>query len=129
MKSKGFLVVLILAAGAAVILWLTKPVGEEGPEKKPLLEKKIQAVDKAKELSTQVNLKAIQREIFVYISEYGRAPENLQQILQTAQLMSGDKDAWGTPVQYKQISDDSFQLISAGNDREFDTSDDIVLKY
>ena len=27
------------------------------------------------------------------------------------------------------ISDDSFHLISAGNDREFDTSDDIVLEY
>ncbi len=129
MKSKGFLAVFILVAGVAVILWQTKQVGEEGLEEKTLLEKKIQAIDTAKELATQVNLKAIQREIFMYISEYGRAPENLQQLLQKAQLMSGDKDAWGTPVQYKRISDDSFQLISAGNDREFDTSDDIVLKY
>ncbi len=129
MKSKGFLVVFILVAGAAVILWQTKPTGEEGLEKKTLLEKKIQAIDTAKEQATQMNLKALQREIVMYISEYGRAPENLQQLLQEARLMSGDKDAWGTPVQYKRISDDSFQLISAGNDREFDTSDDIVLKY
>jgi len=123
MKPKGFLAAFVLVAGVAVILWQTKPVGEEG------LQKKIQAVDRAKEQATQMNLKALQREIVMYISEYGRAPENLKQFLQNARLMTGDEDAWGIPVQYKRISDDSFQLISAGNDREFDTSDDIVLKY
>ena len=135
MKSKGFLVVLISAAAVVVILWQLKPAGEEGIEKEALLEKKthleksVQAVDRAKEMATQANLKAIQMEVFMYISEYGKTPANLQQILQTAQLKSGDKDAWGTPVRYKRISDESFQLISAGSDRKFDTRDDIVLKY
>ena len=60
MKPKVFLAVFILVAGVAVILWQTKQVGEEGLEEKTLLEKKIQAIDTAKELATQVNLKAIQ---------------------------------------------------------------------
>ncbi len=123
MKPKGFLAIFILVAGVAVILWQIKPVGEEG------LQKKIQAVDTAKEQATRMNLKAIQREIVVYISTHGRAPENLEQLPQTVMLMIGNADAWGTSVQYKRISDDSFQLISAGNDREFDTTDDIVLEY
>lgn len=123
MKLKGFLAIFILVAAVVIILWQIKPVGEEG------LMKKIQTVDKAKEQATRMNLKALQQEIVVYILGHGRAPENLKQLPQPAMLMIENADAWGTTVQYKRISDDSFQLISAGNDREFDTSDDIVLKY
>ncbi len=123
MKLKGFLVIFVLVAAVLVILWQIKPVGEEG------LKKKIQAVDTVKEQATRMNLKALQREIVVYISTHGRAPENLKQLPQMAMLMIGNADAWGTSVQYKRISDDSFHLVSAGNDREFDTIDDIVLEY
>lgn len=135
MKSRGFLVVLVMAAVVVVLLWQLKPAGEENieteklQEKKTHLEKGVQSVNRAREMATQANLKAIQMEVFMYISEYGKTPADLQQILQTAQLKSGDKDAWGTSVRYKRISDDSFHLISAGSDREFDTSDDVVLKY
>ena len=122
-------------AAAAVLLWQAKTIGEKGLKKKTGLEKKtelektVQAIDTAKELSTQVNMKAIQLEVFMYISEYGKAPENLHQLLENTGLTKKDKDAWGTQVQYKRISDESFHLISAGNDKEFDTNDDIVLKY
>jgi len=129
MKPRGIIAVFIIMAGAAIFLWQTKPPGEQGPEKKTVLEKKIQVIDTAKELSTQVNMKAIQREVFMYISEYGKVPENLNQLLENAQLETEDKDAWGTPIQYKRISDECFYLLSAGNDKKFDTIDDIVLKY
>jgi hypothetical protein len=123
MKLKGFLAILILVAAVVVILKQIKPVRDEG------LMKKIQTVDTAKEQATRMNLKALQREIVDYILTHGRAPENLKQLPQTAMLMIKNVDEWGTQVRYKRISDDSFHLISAGNDREFDTSDDIVLEY
>jgi hypothetical protein len=123
MKLKGFLAILILVAAVVVILKQIKPVGDEG------LMKKIQTVDTAKEQATRMNLKALQWEIVDYILAHGRAPENLKQLPQTAMLMIEKGDEWGTQIRYKRISDDSFHLISAGNDREFDTSDDIVLEY
>ena len=123
MKPKGFLAILILVAAVVVILKQIKPVGNEG------LKKKIQTVDTAKEQATRMNLRALQREIVDYILTHGRAPENLKQLPQTAMHMIENVDEWGTKVRYKRISDDSFHLISAGNDREFDTADDIVLEY
>ena len=136
MRSRGFLIVMVfIAAVGVVLLWQSKPAGEEELEKESPLEKKtpltkgVQAVDRAKVLAAQANLKSIQLEVLSYISEYGRTPENLEPILQSAHLESGDKDIWGTPVRYVRISDESFQLISAGSDRKFDTRDDIVLKY
>ncbi len=123
MKLKGFLAIFILVAAVLVILWQTKPIEEEG------VMKKIQSVDRAREQATRMNLKAIQQEIVMYISTHSRTPQDLKQLPPRALLMIGTADAWGTTVQYKRISDDSFNLISAGNDREFDTTDDIVLEY
>ncbi|MFC2168551.1 type II secretion system protein GspG [Acidobacteriota bacterium] len=91
--------------------------------------KKIQTVDTAKEQATRINLKAFQKEIVSFILMHGRSPENLKQLPQSAMLLIEDTDAWGIPVRYKRISDDSFQLFSAGSDREFGTADDIVLEY
>ena len=123
MKLKGFLALFILVGAVVVILWQVKPLGDQG------LKKKIQAIDTAKVQTTELNLKALQREIVVYMTTHARAPENLKQLPQTALLMIETADAWGTPIRYERISDDSFRLISAGNDREFNTSDDIVSEY
>ena len=123
MNFKGVLTVLLLAVATVLVLKQIKPMGHGG-----ILEN-IQVVDNTKEQTTEMNLKSLQREIIIYISEHGKAPETLKQLPQHSQTIANIPDAWGIPIRYTRISRDSFLIISAGKDRVFDTSDDIVLDY
>ncbi len=123
MKLKGFLAILIIAAAVVIIFRQIKPVKDVG------LMKMIKTIDTSKVQATRLNLMALQREIVVYISSHGSAPENLKQLPSMTMRMIENADAWGIPIKYKRISDDSFTLISAGNDNKFETTDDIVLEF
>ena len=121
MSLKGMLAVILIVLAVVFILKQIKPIGDGG-----ILEK-IRIVDKTKKQTTHMNLKSLQREIIVYISEHGKAPESLKQLPRHSKYIANLPDAWGTPIRYRRISGDHFLIISAGIDREFDTSDDIIL--
>ena len=44
------------------------------------------------------------------------------------ELISNYKDAWGTALRYER-TDDDYDVVSAGRDREFDTPDDISMRH
>lgn len=123
MKIRGFLVVVILGAALYLILHYV----ESGADSD--LPKKIQAVSKTGEMTTEMNMKSLQREIVSYIAEHNRAPENLEKIFAMHGWLRGIADVWGTPISYTRVSDSRFLLRSAGKDMKFNTADDIVLEY
>ena len=128
MRGKGFIAFLIIGAAALLLLWYLKPGGDKSLPEEALL-KGIETVDTAREQSTQMNMRSIQQEILVYMSDHGRAPESLEQLPQRSRIIAQNPDAWGTRIRYRRISDQSFELISAGRDKEFNTQDDVVLEY
>jgi len=120
---KGILAVLILAGAIAILLWMiqSKP-GET-------IQKQVESFSTVKAKTTRINMLTLQREIISYLSSYGKIPEDLQQMISARALFTEVNDAWGNPIDYDRISDMSFKLVSAGGDREFNTTDDIVLEY
>jgi hypothetical protein len=123
MKLKGFLVIIILGAAIYVILhYIQSGVDSDLPEK-------IQAISKTGEMTTEMNMKSLQREIVSYMAEQGDTPESLDKIFILKPSLKGIADVWGTRIDYKRISDSSFLLLSAGKDMKFNTSDDILLEY
>jgi hypothetical protein len=123
MKLKGFLVIFILGAAIYLILHYV----QSGPDSD--LPEKIQAISKTGDMTTEMNMKSLQREIVSYMAEHGDTPESLDKIIRVKPWLKGIADVWGTPFDYKRISDTSFLLLSAGKDMKFNTSDDIVLEY
>jgi hypothetical protein len=43
-------------------------------------------------------------------------------------MFTGGFDAWGNVIRYEKLSDDNFELTSAGPDKMFDTEDDIIVE-
>jgi hypothetical protein len=123
MKARGLLIVLILAVAIVYLIWFSKS-GE-----KTHLEQQVDRFVQAKEDLTRVNMQTLQKVIQSYIASEGQTPKSLQE-LRTANLLMGNiLDGWGKSIKYERLSDSSFRLISAGNDKTFDTEDDIVLDY
>lgn len=123
MKLKGFLVIVILGAAVYMILhYVQSGVNSDLPEK-------IQSINKTGDMTTEMNMKSLQREIVSYMVEHGDTPETLDKIFLMKPWLKGIADVWGTPFDYKRISDSSFLLLSAGKDMKFNTPDDIALEY
>jgi hypothetical protein len=123
MKTRGLLIVLVLAVAIVYLIWFSKS-GE-----KTHLEQQVDRFVQAKEDLTRVNMQTLQKIIESYIASEGQTPKNLQE-LRTANLLMGNiLDGWGKSIRYERLSDSSFRLISAGKDKTFDTEDDIVLDY
>jgi len=123
MKIKGFLAVLLLVVVIVYFLYLVK-----GKKQERIVEQ-VQRFSNVKKQITEANLTALQKTITAYIAGQGRAPENLQELRLFNPTLSGKLDEWGTPIKYVKLSDISFRLISAGEDRTFNTPDDIILDY
>jgi len=123
MKLRGFLVIIILGAAIYLVLHYVESGGDSD------LPEKIQSINRVGDTTTEMNMKALQREIVAYMTEFGDTPPNLERIHTTKPWLKGMADAWGTPFNYRRIDDSSFLLRSAGKDMKFGTADDIVLEY
>lgn len=122
MAKKGFLAVFIVATAIVFLLWVAK-TGKQRII--PEVEKYRQA-----ELElTKVNMTSLERVIVGFIAEEGRTPNDLRELRALRALLSANLDAWGTAIKYERLSDENFRLISAGKDKAFNTSDDIVLNH
>ena len=72
--------------------------------------------------SIQVMTEAAE-EVEAYQEEKGSLPDDV-----TGQgLMKNEQDAWGTEIRYRRVSEDKFEIRSAGMDGEFGTGDDLPI--
>lgn len=122
MKRRGFLVLLVLAAVAVYFLWIAKT------GKKEIIEE-VEIFGKAQKEVTRTNMDTLSREILTFITQEGRTPKELKELRKYHALFTVGLDGWGTAIKYKRLSSDDFRLISAGKDKAFNTSDDIVIDY
>jgi len=120
MKIKGFLAILIIVAILVYFLWFLKAGKDEA------IYSEIEAFDKTKSQLTETNIVTLERIIESFIALNGKAPDNLKEIQSIQPLGEGRWDAWGTAIKYEKLSDEKFRLISAGQDKTFNTVDDIV---
>jgi hypothetical protein len=72
-------------------------------------------------IQTTSSMVESERIIVEYRDEHGAFPDGVQGNL----MIRDHTDAWATPLHYERVSDDAFEIRSAGPDRTFDTSDDI----
>jgi hypothetical protein len=131
MKIRGFLAIIVVAAGLLYLLFLMQGGKEELPtqgekEKLPL---PVRAYRAAELQSTKANMQSLKTEIFMFSAEEGRTPNDLKELKEYSGRRGADLDAWGTAIRYKRLSDEHFRLISAGQDRTFNTADDFVLEF
>jgi hypothetical protein len=122
MKIRGFLVVLVLGAGIVYLLWMMK--GE-----KERLPREVEAYGEVRHELTKTNMHTLKTAIFMFTAEQGRTPKDLKELKAFSRQLGANLDSWGTPIRYKRLSDRNFRLTSAGKDKIFYTSDDIVMDY
>jgi hypothetical protein len=104
--SFGFIIFLLLGglafmAGVLGFAWLAGPT-----------------------IQTTSSIVESERIIVEYRDEHGAFPDGIQ----GNRMIRDHTDGWETPLRYECISDDAFEIRSAGPDRTFDTSDDITFE-
>jgi hypothetical protein len=122
MKIRGFLVVLVLGVGIVYLLWMMKGGKEQLP-------KEVESYSEMRLELTKANMHTLKTAIFIFTAEQGRTPKDLKELKAFSRQFGANQDSWGTPIRYKRLSDQNFRLTSAGKDKIFYTSDDIVVEY
>jgi hypothetical protein len=125
MKFRGLLIVLVLAMVIVYFIFFARVA----KDKKGGLEIMVDKYLQAKIDLTRVNLEALSREVLTYSADGGGLPETLDALRRFNPMAGTLPDGWGTRIRYQRLSDSSFRLSSAGPDRAFDTSDDIVKDF
>ncbi len=113
---RGILVVLILAALVYLALNLFQVTG--GKEGKGVLEKP----NKARLAVVKADLNQIALSVERYYMSRRELPSSLKEALGYV-----PSDPWGRKIKYTVISESSFELRSAGPDRQFNTDDDVTV--
>ena len=122
MKIRGFLAILVLAAVVVYFLWIAKAGKDQVVEE-------VKTFIEVKRETTKANMTSLAREIHSFIALEGRTPKDFKEfrIFYTSPVST--LDAWGIAIKYERLSEEDFRLISAGQDRSFNTSDDIISDY
>lgn len=113
---------MVLAVVIVYFLWMVKAGKDKVVEE-------VKTFSEVKQEATKANMAALAREIHSFIAQQGRTPNSLKEFRTFHALPVSALDAWGTVIKYEKLSDEDFRLISAGEDRNFNTSDDIALDY
>lgn len=113
---------LVLGVGIVYLLWMMKGGKEQLP-------RDVEAYGEMRLELTKANMANLKTAIFMFTAEEGRTPKNLKELKEFSRQLGADLDSWGTAIRYKRLSDENFRLISAGRDKIFNTSDDIVVEY
>jgi len=114
--------VLVLGVGIVYLLWMMKGGKEQLP-------REVEAYGEMRVELTKANMATLKTAILMFITEEGRAPKDLKELKAFSRQPGTNLDSWGTPIRYKRLSDQNFRLTSAGGDKIFNTSDDIVIEY
>ena len=72
-------------------------------------------------IETEVAIEQATLKIIQHRTNEGSLPDNAAGQM----LILGDRDAYGTGLRYKRLTDDEFEVRSAGPDHQFDTVDDL----
>ncbi len=124
MRGKGALVILILAGVIIYFVYFMRT------EKKAPVEEEISRFNQTKAELTSVNLEQISRAIQEWMAEHeGRVPESLKEIQGFRSYGLNLTDGWGRNIRYQKLSENGYELRSAGVDGKFDTDDDIIRNY
>ena len=123
MKSRGFMIVLVLAAVIVAALTIVKTGG------KSVIKTQVDLYSGAKKDLTAVNLKTVENSVVSFMGSEGRTPADLRELQRFQPIATAYLDSWGREIRYERISDSGFRLTSAGADGAFDTDDDITLEY
>ncbi len=131
MKIRGFLVVIVLAAGLLYLLWMNQGGKELLPKQggKEQLPLPVRTYRAAELQMTKANMQSLKTSVFMFTTEQGRTPKDFKELRAFSRQFGANLDSWGTAIKYERLSDENFRLISAGKDKYFNTSDDIVLEY
>lgn len=111
----------VLVAAFIFLLWIVKSGGEEK------VVGDVKAFSKTKIKLTKVNMSSLERLIISFIAQQGRAPKSLKELQSLHVPITAKFDAWGNEIKYERLSNDEFRLVSAGKDKAFGTSDDIIV--
>ncbi len=122
MKIKGFVAVFIVSCAIVFLIWVAKSGKEKTvPE--------VKAYRQAEVDLTKVNMAGLEKTVVSFMAQEGRTPDSLKELRSLHSLPGANVDSWGTAIRYDKVSDEKFRLVSAGRDRAFNTSDDIVVEY
>ncbi|MGQ9672189.1 MAG: hypothetical protein ACUVV5_03520, partial [Candidatus Aminicenantales bacterium] len=122
MKSRGFLVLLVLIVAVVYFIFFART------SKKSSLEVTKDAYDRVRVELTQANLATLEKTINLFLSTEGRTPADLNELLSSRLLTGQAVDGWGRSLKYERLSESGFRLVSAGQDGEFGTEDDLVVE-
>lgn len=122
MKIKGFLVLFLLVVIVVFFLGVVKRGGKSG------LEEQVDAFAEVKETTTRTNLTSLERAIELYTARNGTVPQDLKDMQTFGPSVYIDTDSWGNKIKYEKLDDSRYRLTSAGKDKTFGTSDDIVIE-
>jgi general secretion pathway protein G len=83
-------------------------------------------VNKARINTTKNSMRTVKTQINSYMVEHAAPPSSLQVLIGQYLEEGSDKDAWGTPFYYRVTAGATrpYELISAGPDRDFTTTED-----
>ncbi len=85
------------------------------------------SIHKAKTAVFDTDLVSIRQAISMFYNEKGRLPETLKE-LTPQYLRYVPVDPWGQEYKYEK-EENSYKIISAGEDKYFNTKDDIVKEF
>jgi len=125
MRFRGLFIGLLLALVAVYFIFFTKVAKDDQGGLEIMVDKYLESKIKL----TEVNLESLSRQVLSYATEGEGLPASLDALRRFHPTAGSLPDAWGTKIRYERLSDSSFRLRSAGPDRVFDTSDDIVKDF
>ncbi len=85
------------------------------------------SIHKAKTAVLDTDLVSVRQAVSMFYNEKGRLPESLKELTPTY-LRYIPIDPWGQEYRYEK-GDNSYKIISAGKDKYFNTSDDIIKEF
>lgn len=119
------LIILVLGLGA--IAWWVLEDRDEAPA--PYAEAMLEGQSKAGARRVEGDFRALHTTLTQYASMQGSYPEgDLGKALGPYMARVPSRDPWGTGYRYERRGEESYELRSAGPDREFGTGDDVVME-
>ncbi len=118
---RGLLLIIICALLIIVVLYTVKNDKGETPT-----ERAMNALDDAKALDLDAQIRTIFRAMNVYYSDKGEFPEILDLLVPKYIRLERDlDDPWGTRFKIENDDEMNLVLVSAGRDKSFGSEDDI----
>jgi hypothetical protein len=123
---KGLLLIVLLAAGIILLVYTGKTRSGKEAHEETYPEKLGHAMDKAEEADLEVRINNINACLNSYYTQNNEYPQSLDLLFPDfAPTQDSLNDPWGTRFKIQTDGEMNLNLISAGKDRVFGTSDDI----